>query len=264
MKEGSFIQKIHIDVPLLFGIIVLSMIGFLVLYSASGQDTGLIFRRSIHLGMALMVMFAIAHVSPARLSRLSVWIYLVSLGLLILVLYFGETGKGALRWLDVGIFRFQPSEIMKLALPMVIAWYLSEKLLPPTLRQIFIVLILILIPVLLVAKQPDLGTAILMAITGFSVLFIAGIGWKLLAGFAFIAVSSTPVLWYLMHDYQKERVLTFLGPGAGPARRRVSYHSIQNSNRIRRAVRQGLVKRDPVSPGILTREIHGFYFRGFL
>ncbi len=226
MKETDFTQKIHIDVPLLLGIIVLSAIGFLVLYSASGQDTGLILRRSIHLVVALVMMFAIAQVSPDRLSRMSVWIYLAGLTLLVLVLYFGEMGKGAQRWLGVGIFRFQPSEIMKLALPMVIAWYLSRKSLPPNIIQVFAALILIVIPVLLVAIQPDLGTALLLAVTGFSVLFIAGISWRLLAGFAFIAVSSTPVLWYFMHDYQKKRVLTFWDPEQDPLG--AGYHIIQS------------------------------------
>lgn len=226
MKAASFTQKIHIDVPLLLGIIVLSAIGFLVLYSASGQDIGLILRRSIHLVVALAMMFVIAQVSPDRLARMSVWIYLAGLTLLVLVLYFGEMGKGAQRWLGVGIFRFQPSEIMKLALPMVIAWYLSRKSLPPNVLQVLAALILIVTPVLLVAIQPDLGTALLLAVTGFSVLFIAGISWKLLAGFAFIALSSMPVLWYLMHDYQKTRVLTFWNPEQDPLG--AGYHIIQS------------------------------------
>ena len=225
MKEVSFTQKLHIDVPLLFGIMVLSLIGYAVLYSASDQDVDLIFRRSIHLAAALVVMFAIAQVPPARLSGISLWFYLISLGLLILVLFFGETGKGAQRWLGFGPFRFQPSELMKLALPIVIARYLTEQQ-PPTISKVFMTLLFIIVPVLLVAKQPDLGTAMLIAVSGFAVLFIAGISWKLLAGFSVIALSSAPVIWNLMHDYQKIRVLTFLDPEQDPLG--AGYHIIQS------------------------------------
>ncbi len=226
MKEVGFAQKLHIDLPLLFGIVVLSLIGYAVLYSASDQDVNLIFRRSIHLATALVVMFAIAQAPPARLSGVSLWFYLISLGLLILVLFFGETGKGAQRWLGFGPFRFQPSELMKLALPMVIAWYLSKESPPPTIKMVFTGLIFIIVPVLLVAKQPDLGTAMLIAVSGFAVLFIAGISWKLLAGFAVVALSSAPVIWNLMHDYQQKRVLTFLNPEQDPLGS--GYHIIQS------------------------------------
>lgn len=226
MKEVSFTQRLHIDGPLLIGIIVLSLIGYVVLYSASDQDTDLIIRRSIHLAAALVVMFTVAQVPPARLSGVSLWFYLVSLGLLILVIFFGETGKGAQRWLGIGPFRFQPSELMKLALPMVIALYLSKELPPPSIGKVFMVLIFIIVPVLLVAQQPDLGTAMLIAISGFAVLFIAGISWKLLAGFTLVAVSSAPVIWNLMHDYQKTRVLTFLNPEQDPLGS--GYHIIQS------------------------------------
>ena len=226
MKEVSFTQKLHIDGPLLFGIIVLSLIGYVVLYSASDQNPDLIIRRSIHLAAALSVMFIVAQIPPARLSGISLWFYLVSLGLLILVLFFGETGKGAQRWLGVSPFRFQPSELMKLALPMVIALYLSKELPPPSIGKVFMVLIFIIAPVLLVAKQPDLGTAMLIAVSGFAVLFIAGISWKLLAGFAVVAMSSAPVIWNLMHDYQQKRVLTFLNPEQDPLGS--GYHIIQS------------------------------------
>lgn len=226
MKEVSFTQRLHIDVPLLIGIIVLSLIGYVVLYSASDQDTDLIIRRSIHLAAALIVMFTVAQVPPARLSGVSLWFYLVSLGLLILVIFFGETGKGAQRWLGIGPLRFQPSELMKLALPMVIALYLSKELPPPSIGKVFMVLIFIIVPVLLVAQQPDLGTAMLIAISGFAVLFIAGISWKLLAGFTVVAMSSAPVIWNLMHDYQKKRVLTFLNPEQDPLGS--GYHIIQS------------------------------------
>ena len=226
MKQESLAQKVHIDAPLLLGILALSLIGYVVLYSASDQNMDLIIRRSIHLTTALVVMFAIAQIPPARLSGASLWFYLVSLGLLVMVLFFGEMGKGAQRWLGLGPFRFQPSELMKLALPMVIALHLSKDTPPPSVRRVFMVLLFIIVPVLLVAKQPDLGTSLLIAVSGFAVLFIAGISWKLLAGFAVIALSSAPVIWNLMHDYQRNRVLTFLDPEQDPLGS--GYHIIQS------------------------------------
>ena len=226
VKEVSLMERIHIDVPLLFWVIVLSVVGLLALYSANGQDMDLILRQSTRLGVALLIMIIIAQLSPARLSRFSIWIYLGCLALLVMVLFFGDVGKGAQRWLDIKVFRFQPSEIMKLALPMVIAWYLSEKTLPPAIGRVFVALTLILIPMLLIVKQPDLGTAVLVAVAGFSVLFIAGISWKLLAGFFLTASLSAPALWYLLHEYQKKRILTLLNPEQDPLG--AGYHIIQS------------------------------------
>lgn len=226
MKQESLAQKIHVDPPLLLGILALGLIGYVVLYSAGDQNMDLIIRRSIHLTTALVVMFAIAQIPPARLSGASLWFYLVSLGLLVMVLFFGEMGKGAQRWLGLGPFRFQPSELMKLALPMVIALHLSKDTPPPSVKKVFMVLLFIIAPVLLVAKQPDLGTSLLIAVSGFAVLFIAGISWKLLAGFAVVALSSAPVIWNLMHDYQRNRVLTFLDPEQDPLGS--GYHIIQS------------------------------------
>lgn len=225
MKQQSLTQRLHIDAPLLLGILALSLVGYVALYSASGQDMGLIMRRSIHLATALVVMFAIAQVPPARLSEASLWFYFGSLGLLTLVLLFGEMGKGAQRWLGFGPFRFQPSELMKLALPMVIALHLS-KAPPPTITKVFVVLLFIIVPVLLVAKQPDLGTAMLIAVSGFAILFVAGISWKLLTGFTVVALSSAPMIWNLLHDYQRKRVLTFLNPEQDPLGS--GYHIIQS------------------------------------
>ena len=226
MRQESLTEKLHIDLPLLLGILTLSLIGYVALYSASDQNMGLIVRRSIHLMTALGVMFAIARIPPERLSGASFWFYLASLGLLVLVLFFGETGKGAQRWLDFGPLRFQPSELMKLALPMVTAMYLSKASMPPAIKSVFVVLLFIAAPVLLVAKQPDLGTALLIAVSGVAVLFVAGISWKFLTAFALAGLSSAPVVWNLMHDYQKRRVLTFLDPEQDPLGS--GYHVIQS------------------------------------
>jgi len=226
MEEKSLAKRLHIDVPLLFGLLVLCGIGLVVLYSAGGQDLQVVFRQAIRMGIALVLMFCVAQFSPIQLERWSLWIYLAGVSLLVAVLFFGDVGKGAQRWLDMGFFRFQPSEIMKLAVPMVIAWFLAGKHLPPSIGRIIFSCVLVIVPVVLIAKQPDLGTALLVGAAGFSVLFISGIGWRFISGFFLVTALCAPVLWHFMHDYQKRRVLTFLDPEQDPLG--AGYHTIQS------------------------------------
>jgi rod shape determining protein RodA len=150
----------------------------------------------------------------------------VGLTFLIAVLILGVVGKGAQRWLDLKIIRFQPSEVMKLAIPLIVAWYFDRKPLPPTNRQLLLIAILIFIPVILTAKQPDLGTAVMLAVSGVCVLFLSGIRWRLLFILGGIAAMGTPILWFVMHDYQRQRVLTFLDPERDPLG--AGYHIIQS------------------------------------
>ncbi len=220
------IQRLHVDLPLFLGLLILCSIGIMVLYSAGGQESGIIYRQITRVVVAFILMFAVAQLPPAQLQRWSFWLYIAGVVLLVLVLFLGDTGKGAQRWLDLRLFRFQPSELMKLALPMVVAWFFAEKTLPPSLTRVIVATFMIVVPVLLIGKQPDLGTALLVATAGFSVLFIAGISWRLIASFAALAALSTPVLWYFMHDYQKVRVLTFLNPEQDPLG--AGYHIIQS------------------------------------
>ena len=226
MEERTFSQRLHIDIPLLSGIILLCGVGLMVLYSAGGQDLTIVYRQALRMGLAIAIMLMVAQVSPARLARLSPWMYVLGIVLLTLVLISGDIGKGAQRWLNLGIIRFQPSELLKLALPMLLAWLLADRHLPPTLDRIIYSLIIIIVPVLLIAKQPDLGTSVLVATAGLSILFVAGISWKLMGGFIFTASLSTPVLWYFMHDYQKRRVMTLLDPEKDPLG--AGYHIIQS------------------------------------
>jgi rod shape determining protein RodA len=225
-EEQTFSQRLHIDLPLVAGLFVLCGIGLMVLYSAGGQENATILRQALRMGVAFLFMFFIAQFSPAQIARWSLLLYLLGVLLLVVVLVAGEIGRGAQRWLDLGLFSFQPSEIMKLAVPMVIAWYLSDKSLPPTFGRVIIACGMILIPVLLIAKQPDLGTSLLVATAGFSVLFIAGIRWRLLLSLFMLAAISAPVIWYSMHDYQKQRVITFLNPEQDPLG--AGYHIIQS------------------------------------
>jgi rod shape determining protein RodA len=226
MEQKTLAQRLHIDVPLLFGVLLLCSMGLVILYSAGGQDMDVVIRQGIRMLIAVILMFAVAQITPTQLERWSMWVYLGGVILLMVVLYIGYIGKGAQRWLDLGVFRFQPSEIMKLAVPMAVAWFVASSNLPVKLGRVIIACILIMVPVVLIAKQPDLGTAILVTIAGLSVLFIAGISWRLITVLVFSAGAAAPLLWHFMHDYQKRRVLMFFDPEQDPLGS--GYHIIQS------------------------------------
>ncbi|RDH86678.1 MAG: rod shape-determining protein RodA [endosymbiont of Escarpia spicata] len=225
-RPTGLLAWLHLDLPLLTGLMLLSGVGLLILYSAGDQEWALIQRQLVRLGIAFGVMIILAQIHITHLRRWSPWLYIAGVLMLVAVIFFGQTGKGAQRWLDLGFFRFQPSEMMKLALPMMIAWYLAEKRLPPKRRRLLAAAIMTLIPVLLIAKQPDLGTALLVASAGICILFLAGIGWQLISLFAVSMAALGPVIWFFMHDYQKRRVLTFLNPENDPLG--AGYHIIQS------------------------------------
>jgi len=225
-EQQSLSQRLHLDVPLCFGLLVLCGLGLMVLYSAGGEDLSIIIRQAIRMGIAFVCMFLIAQLPPAVIERWSLWLFITGIATLVMVLWVGHVGKGAQRWLDMGFFRFQPSELMKLSVPMVVAWYLANKTLPPNLGNIIIVGLMIIIPVALIAKQPDLGTSLLVATAGLSVLFIAGMRWKLILIFGALCSMCAPILWYFMHDYQKRRVLTLFNPEQDPLG--AGYHIIQS------------------------------------
>lgn len=220
------LRIIHIDALLLFGLLVLLGVGLMVLYSAGDQSTALIIRQLVRLGTAFFVLLVLANIHPDRMRDSSYILYGMGLILLVAVLVFGHEGKGAQRWLDLGFFRFQPSELMKLAVPLLVARYLAEYPLPPTVWRLIIGLIMIILPSLLIAKQPDLGTALLIASSGLIVVFLSGISWRIILGFITVCAAALPVLWYVMHDYQRQRVLTFINPESDPLG--AGYHIIQS------------------------------------
>ncbi len=226
-RAEGLLADLHLDLPLLTGLILLCGYGLVVLYSASDQDAAQIERQLIRLGLAFVMAFVAAQIPPAQLRRWSPWLYGLSLLLLTLVLIAGEIGKGAQRWLDLGLFRFQPSELTKLAVPMMIAWFLAEKPLPPEWKRLAAAGLMILVPVLLIARQPDLGTSLLVASAGIFVLFLAGLSWGFILG---MAITAVPVAWAVwewgMHDYQRDRVLTFINPESDPLG--TGYHIIQS------------------------------------
>jgi rod shape determining protein RodA len=217
--------RLHIDAPLLIALIGVSAIGLLVLYSAGGSDMDLIGRQLLRLCIAFTTMFAVAQVTPRWLQRMTPWVFATGILLLLAVLIKGEISGGAQRWLDLYFVRFQPSEMMKLAVPMMVAWYLADAPLPPNRLQLLASTVLTIVPTLMIIKQPDLGTALLIASAGFFVLFLAGLQWRLLAILGAIAAAAAPLLWHFMHDYQRMRVMTFLNPQNDPLG--AGYHTIQ-------------------------------------
>lgn len=225
-RRQGMLAGFHLDLPLLAGLILLSGMGLVVLYSASGENIEQVQRQAFRLGLAFGVLLVAAQINPATLQRWSPWLYTAGVAMLIAVLVFGEVGKGAQRWLNLGIIRFQPSELVKLAVPMMLAWFLADKPLPPNWRRLLVAAVLIVVPVLLIARQPDLGTSLLVASAGVFALFLAGISWRLIFGLLGAGAAAAPVLWFLMRDYQRQRVLTFLDPEKDPLG--AGYHIIQS------------------------------------
>lgn len=221
-----WLHNSHLDGLLVLGLLALLSVSMVVLYSAGGEDLQLSLRQAARMSIAFVILFFAAQIHPDRLRNLAYWAYGFGLLLLVAVLLFGDIGKGAQRWLDLGFMRFQPSEIMKIAVPLLVAAYLSERPLAPSFMRIVTALVIIAIPTVLIAKQPDLGTAILIASSGLVVIFLAGISWKLIFGFIAVCASAAPVLWLNMHDYQQRRVLTFLNPETDPLG--AGYHIIQS------------------------------------
>lgn len=223
-----FFYRFHIDLPLLVGILLLSAMGMVVLYSAGGQDIALINRQVIRLSLALIIMIIIAQINPATLKFWAPWLFAIGLTMLIAVLLFGEVGKGAQRWLNLGFFRFQPSELMKIAVPVMTAWYLAEAALPPRGSRLLFAAIIVIVPTLLIAKQPDLGTSLLIASSGIFVLLLSGLRTKLIVSVLALVAASAPIFWnYLLHGYQRQRILTFLNPESDPLGS--GYHIIQST-----------------------------------
>ena len=217
-----------IDLVLLVSLTLLIALGTIILFSASGEDAKMMNKHTIHLILATIVMLIATQLSSDLLRRWSFWIYLIGVIVLVLVLVQGTMGKGAQRWLEVGGLRFQPSEVMKLAVPMMVASYLSKKNLPPSFKDIFIALMLVLVPMLLIIKQPDLGTALLVGCAGFFVIYFAGISWKWLAAAVVAVAVAAPLVFYFgMHDYQRQRVLTLFDPAADKLGS--GYHIIQST-----------------------------------
>ena len=218
------LQHWHIDIPLFYALLVLSGISLLVVFSASAENFTVLIKHILRLIMGFGILFLVAQIRPDDLRRLAPILFGLAVLLLITVLGVGIVSKGARRWLGMGGLSFQPSEIMKLALPMMLAWYFARVPLPPNLRQLALAVIITLVPVALIAKQPDLGTAILVLGSGFAMLFLAGMYWRILAGIAALAAVAIPYVWTHLHGYQQKRILTLLDPASDPLG--AGYHTL--------------------------------------
>ncbi|MEH6569214.1 MAG: rod shape-determining protein RodA [Halioglobus sp.] len=212
-QRPSTAMRLHIDIPLLVLLLILTGFGLMVLYSASGQQMSAVIRQGRYFVVAYALMFFAAQIALQRYERWAPWFYLLGVGSLVAVIFVGVGAKGAQRWLEIGGFRFQPAEIMKLVVPLTLAWFLAERALPPRFNYIIGSLVLLGIPALLILRQPDLGTALLIAASGLFVLFMAGIGWRYIFGAMVLAIASAwPVWMFVLKDYQKQRILTMLDP----------------------------------------------------
>jgi len=225
-SQRGWQYRLHIDAPLLFALVAVSALGLIVLYSAGGGDIELVERQLVRLGIAYTCMLVVAQFPPRLLQRLTPWLFVTGILFLLAVLVSGETSGGAQRWLNLYVVRFQPSEMMKLAVPMMVAWYLADTRLPPNRWQLLAAATLIAVPMLMIARQPDLGTALLIASSGIFVVFLAGLQWRLLAFFSALVAAAAPLIWHFMLDYQRQRVMTLLNPESDPLGS--GYHIIQS------------------------------------
>jgi rod shape determining protein RodA len=215
----------RVDLPLAGGLAVLCVLGLVVLFSASGESTGIFISQIIRIGIGIFVMLSVAQLSPNALLRIGPILYVSGILLLVTVAFWGD-GQGARRWIDLGYIRFQPSEILKLAVPIVIAAIVSNRSLPPSSRGLLLCALVIFVPTILIYLQPDLGTAILVASSGLIIIFLGGISWRLIRYSSFLLCCLAPVVWYFIRDYQKQRILTLFAPERDPLG--AGYHIIQS------------------------------------
>ncbi len=210
-------DKLHLDFPLMFLLLCISSYGLLILFSAVGQEPGPVISQLVKFGVATVVMVTLAQISPVVYLRLAVWLYILGILLLVLVYFLGVEVNGSRRWLRIpGLFSFQPSELMKLVVPMILAWYFHDRHLPPRFKHIAWAIIIIAIPVFMIAGQPDLGTALIIGASGLLVLLLAGILWRYIFASLGFGLVSAPALWFVLRDYQRQRILTLFDPERDP------------------------------------------------
>jgi rod shape determining protein RodA len=224
---SQFLQNMfkHIDSFLLACLLFALLVGLLVLYSAAGQSFARVNAQLVNILVAFTVLWLVSNISPQHLERIAVPLYVLGILLLVGVALFGEISHGARRWLNLGVTKIQPSEIMRIAVPMMLAWYFAKREAKPRTVDFIIAAVLLLLPVALIAKQPDLGTSLLVASSGFYVIFLAGLSWKFLLGGAVALGAMAPVFWSMLHDYQRRRIEILIDPTQDPLG--AGYHTIQ-------------------------------------
>ena len=224
---GRTLRALGLDGPLTGVLAIVVCFGILVVYSASGLNVKMVEHHLANIVIAVAAMIALAKFATPHYLRLFAPIaYVIGILLLIVVDVTGHIGKGAQRWLDIGFVRFQPSEIMKLAVPMICAWYMHERPLPPTFKDLLVMGLLIAIPTVMIARQPDLGTALLIAASGLIVMLLAGLQLRIIVISIPVLVGAAVAAWHFIHDYQRQRILTFLKPENDPLG--TGYHIIQS------------------------------------
>lgn len=216
----------RIDVQLLAGLFCCTLLGLFVLYSASGRSDDVVINQAIRLGIGLVGMIAVAQIPPHWFRVAAPWVYIGGILLLLATFVLGDAAMGARRWLDIGVVRFQPSEIAKLVVPLTVAAYFHDRSLPPRFSEVLMAAVIIGVPVALVVQQPDLGTAILIIAGGGFALFFAGLRWRVIFLLILLAAAAAPLAWFSLHDYQQQRVLTFLNPASDPLG--AGYHITQS------------------------------------
>lgn len=219
------LQRLHLDKTLFYALLTLAGISLFVVYSGSAKDVSATVGHLIRLLLGFTILVVVAQIRPEMLERWSPYVFIAGMLLLIAVLVIGDIGKGAQRWLELGFLRFQPSEIMKLAVPMMLAWFLARENLPPTLLRLTMAFFIMAVPAFMIMKQPDLGTALLVFGAGTFVLFLGGMRWRVIITLFAVIAAAAPFAWNHMHDYQRQRVLTMFNPEADPLG--TGYHTIQ-------------------------------------
>ena len=217
----------HIDFPLLFITMAIMTVGLTTVHSATFDGNHRLFSQAGNMGIALVVMWFVSRVPPQKLMSFAIPLYLLGVILLIAVFLFGIKINGARRWLSLGFTRIQPSEIMKIAMPLMLAWYFQKYESTLNFRHYLVAGLLLLVPFALIAKQPDLGTALLVGSAGFYIIFFAGLPWKVIFGLGAAAAAAAPLIWSVMHDYQRKRILTLIDPTTDPLGS--GYHIIQST-----------------------------------
>ncbi|MAY25221.1 MAG: rod shape-determining protein RodA [Polycyclovorans sp.] len=223
---SDWFERWHIDSWTLSLLLILSGFGMVMLYSASGHDLGAVSAQAKRLGLGFVLMILVAQAPPEWYRSGAGWLYGGTVLMLVLVLLLGDSAKGAQRWLDFGVMRFQPSELMKLAMPLAIAAYLHQRTLPPQIGSMLVSIVLIAVPTGLVMVQPDLGTSLLVVAAGGFALFFAGLRWRWILGAIAAVAATAPFLWMRLHDYQRGRILTLFNPERDPLG--AGYHITQS------------------------------------
>ena len=217
-QERSLAWRLHLDLPLLVGLLTVCVVSLVVLYSASGETIVIVVNQAVRFGVGFVVLFLFAQIPPRTFNRWAPAFFAFSCFLLVLVEFFGVIINGSQRWLQIPVFgRFQPSEMMKLALPFMVAWFFSQRTLPPKFLDVIVALCIVAIPTALIGSQPDLGTSILVGMAGIIILFFAGLSWKIISAAGVMTIVAVPLMYtFVLYDYQRRRIDTLFNPEADP------------------------------------------------